>query len=69
MTLSFFNLDELGQIIQKRVLGGFEGLTNMIKGSESTAAFTFNTALTAGIFRALIALILLMGGRSNRWCD
>tara|TARA_B100000214_G_scaffold261082_1_gene192793 strand:- start:83 stop:1507 length:1425 start_codon:yes stop_codon:yes gene_type:complete len=55
---SFFNLDELGQIIQKRVLGGFEGLTSMIRGPGTTAAFTFNTALTAGI-GALVALILL----------
>jgi len=55
---SFFNLDELGMIIQKQVLGGFQGLTTMIKGPGTIAAFTFNTALTAGI-GALIALIVL----------
>lgn len=56
---SFFNLDELGMHIQKRVLGGFKSLTNLIKGPGTGAAFTFNTALTAGI-GALVALVILV---------
>ncbi len=56
---SFFNLDELGMHIQKRVLGGFKSLTNLIRGPGTVSALGFNAALTAGI-GALIALVLLV---------